>query len=660
MKKSKKFLTLLLSVCMVLVMMPSMAFAAEDTTDTAPVSQDIVIVHTNDVHCSVEGYAKVAAYKQTALKETPNVVLVDAGDFLQGGNVGSLSKGEYIVQIMNQVGYDVVTPGNHEFDFGMDKFMTAKDTLNADVVSANFTDLRTNKPVLKQYVIKTFGDKKVAFVGMNTPESILKSTPAYFQDDNGKYIYGFQDGNNGNDLYKSIQSAVNSAKKEGADYVIGLAHLGIETSASPWTSKEVIANTNGIDAVIDGHSHSVINGEKIKNKDGKEIPLTQTGTAIANIGEVRISADGAITTKLVKDYAGEDADTATLVKEITDKLAALTDKVIGKVDYTLNDYNGDKRLVRNQESTIGNFVADAYRAVTGAQIGFVQGGGVRAPIEAGDVTYGELNAINPWGNDMAMVKATGQQIVNALEMGAKDCPAESGGFLNVSGLTYVIDTNVASPVVTDEKGAFVEVKDGAERRVKNVMVAGQPIDLAKTYTVASSAYILGNDGDGFTMFHGAQNMLKGSLIDSEALIQYVEKNLNGVIGNQYKQTEGRITVIYKTYTEEEYNEAIANAEKEAVKATKSAVARSTRIISAKVVSKRISVKVGKNSKADGFYFRIYNAKGTKVSGLSKNDVNYKNSKKLAKGTYTVKVTPYTYVAGEKVYGKMVTKKVTVK
>lgn len=655
MKKSRTFLTLLLSVCMVLAMMPSMAFAAAtDKTD------DIVIVHTNDVHCSVDGYAKVAAYKAEMQAANNYVALVDAGDFLQGGNVGSLSKGEYIVQIMNQVGYDVVTPGNHEFDFGMDKFMAAKDALTADVVSANFTDLRTNKPVLDQYVIKTYGDKKVAFVGMNTPETITKSTPAFFKDDNNKYIYGFQDGNNGNDLYKSIQGAVDAAKAAGADYVVGLAHLGTETSASPWTSEEVVANTNGIDVVIDGHSHSVVDGQKVKNKDGKEIPVTQTGTAIANIGEVRIAADGTITTKLVKDYAGEDAPTAALVKEINDKISALTDKVVGKADYTLNDYNGDKRLVRNQENTVGNFVADAYKAVTGADIGLIQGGGVRAPINKGDVTYGHLNAINPWGNELAMVKATGQQIINALEMGAKDCPAESGGFLNVSGLTYDIDTNVATPVVTNEKGEFVEVKDGAERRVKNVMVAGKPIDLAKSYTVASTNYILGQDGDGFTMFHGAENLLKGSLIDVEALNQYLEQNLKGVIGDQYKQTEGRITVIYKTYTEDEYNEAIANAEKEAVKATKAAIARTTRIISAKVVSKKISVKVGKNSKADGFYFRIYNAKGKKVSGLSKNDVNYKNSKKLAKGTYTVKVSPYTYVAGEKVYGKIVTKKVTVK
>ncbi len=654
MKKSRKLLTVLLAFCMVVVMMPTMAFAAEAK------SGDIVILHTNDVHCAVDkniGYAGLAAYKADKLKETDYVTLVDAGDAVQGDTVGALSKGDYIIDMMNAVGYDIAIPGNHEYDFGMDQFMKLVDKSNAKYISANF--MKDSKTVFDPYVIKTYGDKKVAFVGVSTPESITKSTPTYFQDENGNYIYNFCAGNDGKDLYDAVQKAVDAAKAEGADYVIAVAHLGDDAQSAPYRSADVIANTSGIDAMIDGHSHHVVTDTTVKAKDGKEVVLTQTGTGLESIGEIIISADGKITSSLVKDYTAKDEKVASVVKGISDKITAITSKVVGKAEVTLNDYDAaGNRLVRNQEATVANYCADAYKAVTGADIGLVQGGGVRAPIKAGDVTYGDLVAINPWGNFLGVYEVTGQQILDALEHGARNTPGENGGFLQVSGMSYDIDTTIPSTVKTDENGTFVEIT-GA-RRVKNVKVGGVDIDPAKTYTVASTLYILMEGGDGYTMFKDGKDVTKGSIIDSDALIQYLEKDLKGTIGQQYAKTEGRIGII-KTYNSKDVEAAIEQAGKDAVKAYKAALARTTKITSAKAAAKtkKITVKISGNSKADGFYYSVYNTKGKKVSSLSKTGKTF-TTKKLSKGSYTVKVRPYTTVVGEKVYGKTVTKKVTVK
>lgn len=653
MKKTRKLLTVLLAFCMVVVMMPSMSFAAEAK------SGDIVILHTNDVHCAVDkniGYAGLAAYKADKLKETDYVTVVDAGDAIQGDTVGALSKGDYIIDMMNAVGYDIAIPGNHEFDFGMDQFLKLTEKAKAKYISSNF--VKDGKTVFDPYVIKTYGGKKVAYVGVTTPESITKSTPTYFQDENGNYIYGFCAGNDGKDLYDAVQKAVDAAKAEGADYVIAVAHLGDDEQSAPYKSENVIANTTGIDAMIDGHSHHVVTEKTVKAKDGKDVILTQTGTGLEYIGEIIISSDGKITSTLIKDYTAKDETVASVVKEINDKITAITSKVVGKAEVTLKDYDdAGNRLVRNQEATIANYCADAYRAVTGADIGMVQGGGVRAPIKAGDVTYGDLVSVNPWGNFLGVYEVTGQQILDALEHGARTTPGENGGFLQVSGMSYTIDTTVASTVETDENGAFIKV--AGDRRVKDVKVGGAAIDPAKTYTVASTLYILMEGGDGFTMFKGGKDVTKGSIIDSDALIQYLEKDLKGTIGQQYAKTEGRIGII-KAYNSNDVSAAIEQAGKDAVKAYKAAIARSTKITYAKAsAKKKITVKISGNSKADGFSYRVYNAKGKKVSSLSKTGKTF-TTKKLAKGKYTVKVRPYTYVVGEKAYGKTAVKKVTVK
>lgn len=535
--KSKKLLSLLLVLAMMFSLTVT-ASAEEAAVISAAPADEIVILHTNDVHCSYEAYDKVAALAKDA------DLLVDAGDAIQGGVIGTLSKGEYIVDIMNEIGYDAAVPGNHEFDYDMDQFLKlAKKKAEYPYLSANFVD-KTGKPVFDAYKLFEVDGKKVAFVGLTTPETFTKSTPTYFQDGNGNYIYGFCEGGNGQELYAAAQKAIDAAEAAGADYVIGLGHLGIDGESSPWTSKEVIANTTGFDAFIDGHSHSTF-AETVKDKAGNDVAFAQTGTKLANVGKITIKADGTITCENI-DLANvtADADTTAYIAGVTEKFDALQNTVVAKteVELTINGADG-KRAVRSAETNLGDLCADAYRVMLGADVAFVNGGGVRANLAAGDITYGDIVNVHPFGNEACLVKVTGQQIKDALELGASAYPGESGGFLQVSGLTYTIDSTIPSSVVRDEKNMFVKV-DGAYR-VSDIQVGGQPLDVNKTYTLASHNYMLKSQGDGYAMF-GTDNVeiIKDCvMIDNQVLINYIVEELNGTVGQEYAAPAGRITIV---------------------------------------------------------------------------------------------------------------------
>ena len=535
--KSKKLLSLLLVLAMMFSLTVT-ASAEEAAVISAAPADEIVILHTNDVHCSYEAYDKVAALAKDA------DLLVDAGDAIQGGVIGTLSKGEYIVDIMNEIGYDAAVPGNHEFDYDMDQFLKlAKEKAEYPYLSANFVD-KTGKPVFDAYKLFEVDGKKVAFVGLTTPETFTKSTPTYFQDGNGNYIYGFCEGGNGQELYAAAQKAIDAAEAAGADYVIGLGHLGIDGESSPWTSKEVIANTTGFDAFIDGHSHSTF-AETVKDKAGNDVAFAQTGTKLANVGKITIKADGTITCENI-DLANvtADADTTAYIAGVTEKFDALQNTVVAKteVELTINGADG-KRAVRSAETNLGDLCADAYRVMLGADVAFVNGGGVRANLAAGDITYGDIVNVHPFGNEACLVKVTGQQIKDALELGASAYPGESGGFLQVSGLTYTIDATIPSSVVRDEKNMFVKV-DGAYR-VSDIQVGGQPLDVNKTYTLASHNYMLKSQGDGYAMF-GTDNVeiIKDCvMIDNQVLINYIVEELNGTVGQEYAAPAGRITIV---------------------------------------------------------------------------------------------------------------------
>lgn len=604
--KKRRFLSLWLALLMVLSLTTGMSFTS------LAADKDIVVLYVNDVHCGIDeniGYAGLALYKKEMQAQTPYVTLIDAGDAIQGAPIGTLSDGGYIIDIMNKVGFDFAVPGNHEYDYGMPRFLELAGKLSCGYYSSNFMDLRTGSPVFAPYKIFTYGDTKIAFVGVTTPESFTKSTPAYFQDENGNYIYGFCEDESGQKLYAQTQSAIDSARAEGATYVVVVGHLGENGSTDRWTSDSVIKNTTGIDAFIDGHSHEQYS-KYVKDKDGKDVLLTQTGTKLENIGKLTIRTDGTIANELISQVpAGEssgayevkkgdtlsriakrelgsydrwreiydankdrikdpnvltvgqqlvvpgksavtsdgkaiDYDTDKFIKNIQAQYNESLKTVIGHTDVelTVNDPATGNRAVRSAETNLGDLCADAYRYVLGADIGLSNGGGVRASIKAGNITYNDTLTVFPFGNMGCVVEATGQQIKDALEMASRNCPAENGGFLQVSGLTYTINTSVTPSVQLDEKGNFIKVT--GSYRVSDIMVGGAPLDVNKTYTVASHNYMLKSAGDGMTMFKGSNVLRDNVMTDVDLLSAFIRSNLGGNVGADYGNPagQGRITV----------------------------------------------------------------------------------------------------------------------
>lgn len=561
----KRLLPFLLALAMVFSLAVPAFAAAPEARDLPTVAEDdVVILYTNDVHTYIDQdltYSMVAGYKDTL----DNVLLVDAGDHIQGTAYGSMDDGATIIELMNAAGYDLATLGNHEFDYGMEGAMNAMEWADFTYVSCNFyheKDGVRGENVLDSYKVFDVNGVKIAFVGITTPESFTKSTPAYFQDENGKYIYGIAGGTDGKALYADVQKAIDAASKE-ADYVIGLGHLGVDESSKPWTSKEVIANTTGLDAFIDGHSQTVMEEETVKDKDGNSVVLTQTGEYLGAVGQMVISADGDITTQLLTAEDLKDVTPDADVKAIEDGWIGEVDKelgqVIGSIKATLDNYDADgNRLVRKQETNTGDFAADALYYLfdnmgLDVDVAVMNGGGIRNGAITGELTYKTCKEIHTFGNVACLQTVTGQQLLDALEWGAKDVTAdgavENGGFLQVSGLKYTINTAIPSTVQQDEKGVWTGGPTG-EYRVSDVQVLNretgkyEPLDLKAKYNLAGYNYTLRDLGDGFAMFEGAVNVLDYVMEDYMVLANYVQSFDKGVVtGYENVNGEGRITIV---------------------------------------------------------------------------------------------------------------------
>ena len=548
----KKILGLILALAMLL---GCVAYAQDD----AQLSQDVVVLFTSDVHCGIDqgfGYAGLAAVRDSLEAAGNHVLLVDNGDAIQGEPVGTMTTGEALVQLMNVVGYDIAIPGNHEFDYGMDRFLELTEKANFPYISANFN--KEDELVFDPYVIKEFDGVQIAFVGVTTHKTITSSTPKYFQDDEGNFIYGFMQDETGEKLYAAVQTAGEAARADGADYVVVMGHMGNEAECSPWTYADVIENTTGIDAFLDGHSHDT-DQVTMTNKDGEDVLRSACGTKLAGIGYLRIAVDGTLSTGLytwnndvaLPELLGIENDVSIAVNEAVAELDEKLGEVVAKTDVelTINDpvakmEDGTPvRIIRNAETNLGDLCADAYRDQSGADIAFVNGGGIRVSIPAGDITLNDILSVHPFGNAMCVVEATGQQILDALEWGARSVPGENGGFLQVSGLTYEIHTYIESTAKADENTMFAGVE--GEYRVKNVMVGGEPLDLEKTYTLASHNYMLKNGGDGFNMFMDCNLLQDEVMLDNQVLINYITGTLGGVVGEQYADPygEGRIVGV---------------------------------------------------------------------------------------------------------------------
>ena len=487
---------------------------------------DVTILYTNDVHTYIDKqspkltYAAIADLKQSYQNAGKDVLLVDAGDHVQGTAYGSMDEGASIIKLMNAAGYDVATPGNHEFDYGMDRAKAIMKEADFPYLSCNWVDLRTTLRVLPSVKVFVRGGRRIAFVGVTTPETFTKSTPAYFMDKaQRKYIYDIQGGEDGKKLYDAVQKAIDKAKLL-ADVVIGLGHLGVDPSSSPWTSEEVIAHTSGFDAFIDGHSHTVMENKQVQDASGKAVTLTQTGSYFANVGEMTIAADGTITTKLIPTHDGMDAGIAAMqtgwVNTVDDMLG---EKIaVGDSDFYISDPATGKRRIRSAETNLGDFVADGIYAYFNeveklhCDVAIMNGGGIRADVPAGDWTFKTCKQVSPFGNVACLMSVTGKQIQDALEFAARfagEDGKENGGFLQVAGATYEIHTDIPNTVQTDEKNVWIGSATGTPR-VQNVKIYDKasgsylPLDPGATYALAGMNYTLRNLGDGFAMFDGAE------------------------------------------------------------------------------------------------------------------------------------------------------------
>ena len=487
---------------------------------------DVTILYTNDVHTYIDKqspkltYAAIADLKQSYQNAGKDVLLVDAGDHVQGTAYGSMDEGASIIKLMNAAGYDVATPGNHEFDYGMDRAKAIMKEADFPYLSCNWVDLRTTLRVLPSVKVFVRGGRRIAFVGVTTPETFTKSTPAYFMDKaQRKYIYDIQGGEDGKKLYDAVQKAIDKAKLL-ADVVIGLGHLGVDPSSSPWTSEEVIAHTSGFDAFIDGHSHTVMENKQVQDASGRAVTLTQTGSYFANVGEMTIAADGTITTKLIPTHEGMDAGIAAMqtgwVNTVDDMLG---EKIaVGDSDFYVSDPATGKRRIRSAETNLGDFVADGIYTYFNeveklhCDVAIMNGGGIRADVPAGDWTFKTCKQVSPFGNVACLMSVTGKQIQDALEFAARfagEGGKENGGFLQVAGATYEIHTDIPNTVQTDEKNVWIGSATGTPR-VQNVKIYDKasgsylPLDPGATYALAGMNYTLRNLGDGFAMFDGAE------------------------------------------------------------------------------------------------------------------------------------------------------------
>ena len=487
---------------------------------------EVTILYTNDVHTYIDKrapeltYAAIAALKQSYQNAGKKVLLVDAGDHVQGTAYGSMDEGASIIELMNAAGYDAATPGNHEFDYGMDRAKELMRDADFPYLSCNWVDLRTNLRVLPEIKVFVRGGVRIAFVGITTPETFTKSTPAYFMNKaQTKYIYDILGGEDGQKLYSAVQKAVDKAKCL-ADVVIGLGHLGVDPSSSPWTSEEVIAHTTGFDAFIDGHSHTVMENKQVADASGRLVTLTQTGSYFANVGEMTIAPDGTISTRLVSTYDQEDpavaAEQAAWVSSVDEMLG---EKIaVADTKFYITDPATGKRRIRSGETNLGDFVADGIYTYFNeveqlhCDIAIMNGGGIRSDEDAGYWTFKTCKQVSPFGNVACLMSVTGKQIQDALEFAARFAGAEgkeNGGFLQVAGATYEIHTDIPNTVQTDDKNVWIGSAIGTPR-VPNVKIYDRangtyvPLDENKTYALAGMNYTLRNLGDGFAMFDGAE------------------------------------------------------------------------------------------------------------------------------------------------------------
>lgn len=518
-----------LTLIFALVMGVAMTGCRRDDKDNEP-SVDkrvdkVVLLFENDVHGAIDGYPVFAGYRDAVADTFQYVVTVSCGDCMSGSPVCSCFDGQSIVSIMQSVGYDYMVPGNHEFDYSVEQMIALVTGTGAKPLCCNFIDVKSGKSVFGEYAVKDYGGTKVGFVGVTFPMMENLVATSTLIDESGAYKYNF----GGENVAQVVQTAVDAAKTDGAGTIVILSHVGSEILP------EMIGKLSGVDVVLDAHSHVAEPAAYLKDKTGKDVLWTSTGTQFKNIGRVEISNSGKVSSMLLatSDISQKSENVSKVVGRIQSEYDALTMTEIGYSDAYLSAYDENGTyLLRSGECSIGNFCADALRTITGAQIGVVNGGGIRAEIQAGKLTYATIMSVFPFMNEMCVIKVSGRSIKAALETSYANIPAPFGGFLHMAGMKVEIDSTreagnrVMKVMVDNGNGIFEEMQDETK------------------YTIGGSLYVLMEGGDGI-VFEGAERQpMKTHFTDTELLIEYVTKTLNGRIAKSYEELDGRIKFVH--------------------------------------------------------------------------------------------------------------------
>ena len=672
MKRRSKILAAVLAVCLTVTMVPVISFAAE--TGASGLNDNIAVLYSGDINGGVDsniGLAGMAAYANEMKTKSRYVELVDVGNAVSGSVLASTSKGEYVVEALNAAGYTTAVPGAGEFSYGVSRLVTGlSKTASYQYVSCNFTSTITGDTVFKPYRIAAYGDTKVAYVGISDPD-IMASYESYFKNSDGTYAYSFADGNDGKELYAAVQSAVDKAKGEGAQYIIALGSLR-DTNDAAYTAKSIIENTSGINAFINSNSGKALSGEQVRTKDGMYALLTSPGEGTKNIGVLTLSAsDKTVSTQLISAYKLKDIKTKDAIDTLTKEYSGDLNEAFATTSSRLAATNGSGvRIVESSETNLGDLAADAYRTVTGADIAFVEASEIKADIAVGGMSYNDVMRALPGNKNISVAKVSGFDLLDALEMSARLYPNKNSGFLQVSGLTFDIQETVIPSVTVDGLGSFVSVDD--DYRVTNVMINGKELDLMGTYTVAGTNDLL-NGKTGYTMLTNGPLTKVNVAVDNQALITYILNNLKGSVGGAYSKSQMRIDSI-KLARQSEIDALVEKKAEEKIKdykaqleALQKQVDAQEQIIAVKSLSINASSKFSKSSSGkrsikvswttssnvSGIKYQVYKST-KKTSGFKKaittSKKYYTNTSGLKKGTtYYYKVRGYKYLNGKYYY-----------
>ena len=672
MKRRSKILAAVLAVCLTVTMVPVISFAAE--TGASGLNDNIAVLYSGDINGGVDsniGLAGMAAYANEMKTKSRYVELVDVGNAVSGSVLASTSKGEYVVEALNAAGYTTAVPGAGEFSYGVSRLVTGlSKTASYQYVSCNFTSTITGDTVFKPYRIAAYGDTKVAYVGISDPD-IMASYESYFKNSDGTYAYSFADGNDGKELYAAVQSAVDKAKGEGAQYIIALGSLR-DTNDAAYTAKSIIENTSGINAFINSNSGKALSGEQVRTKDGMYALLTSPGEGTKNIGVLTLSAsDKTVSTQLISSYKLKDIKTKDAIDTLTKEYSGDLNEAFATTSSRLAATNGSGvRIVESSETNLGDLAADAYRTVTGADIAFVEASEIKADIAVGGMSYNDVMRALPGNKNISVAKVSGFDLLDALEMSARLYPNRNSGFLQVSGLTFDIQETVIPSVTVDGLGNFISVDD--DYRVTNVMINGKELDLMETYTVAGTNDLL-NGKTGYTMLTNGPLTKVNVTVDNQALITYILNNLKGSVGGAYSKSQMRIDSI-KLARQSEIDALVEKKAEEKIKdykaqleALQKQVDAQEQIIAVKSLSINASSKFSKSSSGkrsikvswttssnvSGIKYQVYKST-KKTSGFKKaittSKKYYTNTSGLKKGTtYYYKVRGYKYLNGKYYY-----------